>query len=52
MTITFVSSFQFRGIVKILTEEYVPGGRLMSMDRYELFPKSPTTVGYSFSFFT
>jgi len=44
-----VSSFHFWGIVKILIEEYVLGGKLMSMDRYKLFL---TTVGYSSSFFT
>jgi hypothetical protein len=47
-----VSSFHFWGIVKILIEEYVLGGKFMSMDRYELFLKGLTTVGYSSSFFT
>lgn len=52
MKITFVSSFHFRGIVKILNKEYVLGGKLLSMDRYKLFLKGRTTVGYSSSFFT
>jgi len=52
MKITSVSSFHFRGIVKILIEEYVLGGKLMPMERYKLFLKGRTTVGYSSSFFT